>query len=155
MLLINRGEIVQAVVNLIRKEIQEFQIVRPYQGEIDRYEKRGQIKSATFPAEVSLTTPFALVISKDRKPLEESKNRTMKLEHLLSIYVGVSNTHEFQSTKIPDAFWFLGRCVDVLNEQVLHTKAAGLKLVSDGEYLITTDLFTVYDQKWVIPEIGK
>jgi hypothetical protein len=67
----------------------------------------------------------------------------------------VSNKHDFSSKAVPDIFSILTKCVDVLHGHVFVRGAGALNVESDGEYLITNDLFTVYDQKYYQLEIGR
>lgn len=150
---VNRGTLVTEVCAILTAEVTEFNLVKPYEGEIDRYSKRAQVQSEIFPAQVNLITPFALVISKSR-PVVERKNRSMKLRHDLSIYIGVQNTHDLMSTSTPAVFDLLTTVAQTLDGRRLIDKAGELTLVEDGEYLITTDLFTVYDQRFYQLEVA-
>lgn len=150
---VSRGSLVTAICAVLTAEVTDLLLVKPYEGEIDRYSKRAQIQNEVFPAQVSLTTPFALVISKSR-PVIERKNRSMKLRHDISIYIGVSNTHDLMSTDTPAVFDLLTTVAQTLDGRRLIDKAGELCLVEDGEYLITTDLFTVYDQRFYQLEVA-
>lgn len=152
-LLIDRGQIVTAICEHLRITVPELSLVKPYQGELDRYSKKTQIKEPTFPAVVNLTTPFALVISKNRQPVKE-KGNSLRFKHDISIYIGDSNKHDFNTLDTPYILTLLTRCVDELHGKSLINGAGALQLESDGEYLITTDLFTIYDQQYYQFEIG-
>ncbi len=153
-LLINRTQLIESLCVFLREAIPDFVIVRPYHGELDRYSKKIQLKEETFPVTVNLATPFALVISKDRKRLENS-GPSLKFRHDISIYVGVANRHDFANQNVPTIFDLLTRCTDALHGKVFFKGAGALNVESDGDYLITTDLFTVYDQKYYQLEIGR
>lgn len=140
-LLVDRGDMVTSVIGYIKAGRSEFNLVKPYEGELDRYRKIDQIKAEIFPAEVNLQSPFALVISKDREKINRTGNAE-RVRHNLSIYVGVNNDHNFASQINPD-IWNL---LSLLTETLLRVK--GLYLVNEGIYLCKTDLFTVYDQQW-------
>lgn len=152
-LLIDRGQIVTAICAYLRVQVPELNLVKPYQGELDRYSKKTQIKEATFPAMVNLTTPFALVISKNRQRIE-GKGNSLRFRHDISIYIGDSNKHDFNTLDTPYILTLLTRCVDELHGKSLINGAGALNLESDGDYLITTDLFTIYDQQYFQYEIG-
>lgn len=153
-MLVTRSQIVEELCTYLRVQVPEIKLIKPYTGELDRYSKKIQIQESSFPAMVNLTTPFALVISKDRKRIED-KGASLKFRHDLSIYIGVSNRHDFNSLTAPDIFPILTKCVDVLHGHVFVRGAGALNVESDGEYLITNDLFTVYDQKYYQLEIGR
>ena len=108
-MLINRGDIITAICTHLRTAVPEFNLVKPYNGEIDRYSKKTQLQEETFPAMVNLTTPFALVISKDRKKIE-GKGSSLRFKHDISIYIGDANTHDFSSTTVPNIISLLDRC---------------------------------------------
>ncbi len=151
--LLDRGVTVLAICSRLAAAVPDFKLVKPYEGEIDRYSKKTQVKEPVFPAQVNLATPFALVISKDRRARTE--NNATKLIHEISIYVGVQNTHNFSALTAPPAFALLNKCVLALHGGKFGGNGAGaLTLESDGEYLITTDLFTIYDQRYTQKEIG-
>lgn len=151
-LMIPRGDVVMAICTYLRDQVPELLLVKPYLGELDRYSKRTQVRAETFPAQVNLTTPFALVISKDRAKLQQPGTR--KFKHDLSVYVGVSNQHDFANQAVPPIYSLLDKCLLALDGTVFIRGAGELTVESDGEYLITTDLFTVYDQKYFQYEIG-
>lgn len=153
-ILIERGTIIGALCDALKAGVPELKLVKPYHGELDRYSKKVQLKQNTFPAMVNLVTPFALIISKDRRR-EEGHGSSLKFRHDLSVYIGVANEHDFSNEKVPDVFALLTRCVDTLHGKVFVRGAGVLNMESDGEYLITTDLFTVYDQKYTQLEIGR
>jgi hypothetical protein len=142
-----RGTVIENIITRL-KDVMSINLVKPYEGEIDRYRKIGQIENEIFPAEVNMATPFALVISKDRENKSGSQNRAMKLQHNISVYIGVSNTHSLSNEDVPDIY-------TVLNDCVLAIKGEnGLVLVNDGIYLCKTDLFIVYDQQWYRQEVA-
>lgn len=141
-----RGTIITSIITTL-KGTKQFNLVKPYHGELDRYRKQTQIKEQTFPAEVNLQTPFALVISKDRE-VDGPKGNSIKLRHNISIYVGTANPHDFSSEALPESYGLLEACVDALRP------IRGLTLVNEGLYLAKTDLFIVYDQQWFIHEIA-
>jgi hypothetical protein len=153
-MLTTRSQIIEALCTFLRANVTEFNLVKPYHGELDRYSKKVQLKEDTFPAMVNLQTPFALIISKDRKRME-SQGTSLKFRHDISIYIGVQNTHNFASTEVPDIFALMTKCTDVLHGKTFFKGAGALNVESDGEYLITSDLFTVYDQKYYQLEIGR
>lgn len=153
-LLVTRSQIVEELCAYLRTQVTELKLVKPYTGELDRYSKKAQLQESSFPAMVNLTTPFALVISQDRKRMDASGS-SLKFRHDISIYIGVSNKHDFSSQAAPDIFPILTKCVDVLHGHVFVRGAGALNVESDGEYLITNDLFTVYDQKYYQLEIGR
>ncbi len=153
-ILINRTQIIGDLCEYLRTAVTDFVVVRPYHGELDRYSKKAQVKEETFPIMVNIQTPFALIISKDRKRLENS-GASLKFRHDLSIYIGVANRHDFSNQSVPAIFDLLTKCTDALHGKVFFKGAGALNVESDGEYLITTDLFTVYDQKYYQLEIGR
>lgn len=144
---VNRGDVVQSIINELRSSVATLNLVRPYQGEFSRYEKKAQITQGIFPAEVNLTTPFALVSSQDR-PVVEQKNRRVKLRHSISVFIGVANNHDFSSTAIPESLPLLELCAAALVGKKFHSHASELSLENDGTFLTTTDLFVVYEQKF-------
>lgn len=152
-MLTSRATIVDAICNHLRANVTELKLVKPYNGELDRYSKRLQIKEETFPAIVNITTPFALVITKDRQRLP-GQGASTKFRHDISVYVGEANNHDFNSLDVPPILALLDKVVNALHGAVLMRGAGALTLESDGEYLITTDLFTIYDQKYYQLEIG-
>lgn len=152
-ILIDRGEIITALCAYLRTNVTELKLVKPYHGELDRYSKKVQLNSEMFPAEVALTTPFALVISKTRERLEK-QGSSLKFKHELSVYIGAANNHDFNSLDVPEIFSIMDKCVNVLHGKQLIAGAGNLTIVNDGEFLLTTDLFTVYDQKYFQFEIG-
>jgi hypothetical protein len=151
--LVERGNVILALCNHIRANVPELNLVKPYHGELDRYSKKTQIKEESFPAMVNLQTPFALVISKDRRPVENTGN-SRRFKHDLSIYIGDANRHDFNTMDVPPIHAILTKCLSVLDGKVLLKGCGILTVESDGEYLITTDLFTIYDQKYFQLEIG-
>lgn len=147
--LVERGDIVDAICAHLRVNVPELNLVKPYHGELDRYSRVQSLKAEDFPAQVNLTTPFALVISKDRNDADARKqNRSLSLRHDISIYVGDSNSHNFASTEVPNIMTLLSKCFDALEGWKSHIWSSILECKSDGEYLITTDLFIVYEQKY-------
>lgn len=155
--IVDRKSIVDAIVNRLIAQVPELAYVKPYKGEVDRYFKQRQIKQPEFPAEVALQTPFALVISKNReRDPGGSKGNRLSFIHNISIYVGVSNDHDFASTRTPDVFSTLTRCAEALDNWTPEvTGVAKMEIMDDGEYLVTTDLFVVYDQKYSCKELGR
>ena len=152
-MLIVRSQLIEALCVHLRTAVPEFRLVKPYHGELDRYSKKVQIQEETFPAVVNLTTPFALVVSKNRTSLEKQGNST-KFRHEISIYIGDSNRMDFSNQNVPNIFTLMSKCVDALDGKSFLRGAGLLTVESDGEYLITTDLFTIYDQKYFQLEIG-
>lgn len=152
-MLISRGQIITTLCDHLRANITDLKLVKPYHGELDRYSKKTQLQEEIFPAQVNLTTPFALVISKSRDRIEKQGN-SVKWLHSISIYVGMQNTHDFNSLTVPPIFDLLDQIVASLHGRVFFRGAGAMTIENDGEYLITTDLFTVYDQKYFEYEIG-
>jgi len=157
---VKRREPVYAVVNAIRKAVPYFQLVKPYEGEIDaifsRYSRIQQVKSDIFPAEVQLKVPFALVISQDREVIEGSRNRALRFRHDISIMLGASTSYDFASDKTPALFDLLDLCVDALADRNLGIDGVDkLTLFNHGKYIVKTELFTVYEQKYFTTEIEK
>lgn len=152
-MIVGRGDSITALCAALKAAVPAFRIVKPYHGELDRYSKKLQLKEETFPATVNLATPFALIISKDRRRIE-GQGRSLRWKHDISIYIGVANQHNFSDENVPEIFSILDQCVDALNGKSLGAGCGSLEIDSDGEYLITTDLFTVYDQKYHQLEIG-
>jgi len=152
-LLIPRGDVVMTLCTHLKARVPDLMLVKPYLGELDRYSKRTQVKAEAFPAQVNLTTPFALVISKDRARVPQT-GQSRKFKHDLSLYVGVANTHDYGSQAMPPIFPLLDKCLAALDGVVLIRGAGELTVDSDGEYLITTELFTIYDQRYFQYEIG-
>ena len=152
-ILVERSNIITLLCNHLRANVDDLKLVKPYHGELDRYSKKVQIKESSFPAQVNLTTPFALVISKTRERIE-GKGSSLCFKHELSVYIGKSNKHDFNNTEVPTIFSLLDKCVNALNGKKLIKGAGALTLVNDGEYLITTDQFVIYDQKYFQYEIG-
>ena len=152
-MLVNRGDIVKTLCAHLRVAVPELNLVKPYNGELDRYSKKLQIKENTFPAQVNLTTPFALVISKERERIEKQGVST-KFRHDLSVYIGTSNTHDFNSLEVPGIYTLLDKVMNALHGKVFLRGAGALTVESDGEYLITDDLFIIYDQRYYQLEIG-
>jgi hypothetical protein len=138
-----RKATVENIVARLKEYVSEFNLVKPYDGELDRYSKKTQLQESIFPAQVSLLTPFALVISKSRKPTLE--NRKLTMEHDFSVYVGVSNTHDFSNVQASEAFSLLEKSWKALEDFAPCAGSLGLHVIEEGEYLITTDLFIVYD----------
>jgi len=151
--LVNRGDIVKNICEYLRANVTDLKLVKPYHGELDRYSKKVQLKQNTFPAEVGLTTPFALVISKGRERIK-GQGASLKFEHEISIYIGDANSHDFTNENVPAIYSLLDQCLNALHGKVLMHGAGALKVINDGEYLLTTDLFTVYDQRYTQLEIG-
>jgi len=150
---VERADVLTTLCAHIRANVPAFNLVKPYHGELDRYSKKVQLQEETFPAMVNLTTPFALVISKNRKPVEK-KGASLKFRHDLSIYIGDSNLHDFNNQDAPSIFTLMSDCLKALHGTRLIKGAGELTVESEGEYLLTTDLFTVYDQKYYELEIG-
>ena len=155
---IKRREPIYAVVNALRKHVPYFKLVKPYEGEIDsmfsRYSRIQQVKSDIFPAEVQLQVPFALVISEDRNVTENSRNRARRFRHDISVMLGASTSYDFASDKTPALFDLLDLCVDALADRNLGiTGVDTLTLVNHGKYIVKTELFTVYEQKYFTTEI--
>jgi hypothetical protein len=142
-----RGTRVTQMINALKAD-STFVLVRPYQGEIDRYRKISQLQEGVFNAEVGLTAPFALVISKERPPRPGRQDRGMKLVHHLSVYIGCQNLHEIGSVTNPAIYDLLEKAVTALRT------INGLTLVNEGIYLVTTATFHIYDQQWVIDEVA-
>jgi dienelactone hydrolase len=152
-MLISRGQIIAQLCAHIRANVPEFKLVKPYHGELDRYSKKVQLKENIFPAMVNMTTPFALIISKARERIEEN-GKSLRFKHDISIYIGDSNRHDFNNQDIPGIFSLMDKTVEALHGRSFIKAAGAMTLVNDGEYLITTDLFTIYDQKYYQLEIG-
>lgn len=154
---IDRSVAIQAYIDLIN-ELGLFNLVRQYNGEWDRYKKITQIEDDTFPAEVNLTTPFALVVSKKRNPdpMVKRSGPSLKLVHHMSVYIGVSNDHDIGSQEISPIFTYLDAVAQhLVGKKIYDGKhASTIELIDDGEYLVTTDLFVVYDQKYIQKEIA-
>jgi len=151
--LVQRSDVVMAICEQLRAAVPELKLVKPYHGELDRYAKKTQIKEPIFPAQVNLATPFALVISKHRTKLAK-QGASRKFKHDISIYVGDQNTHNFNDISAPSIFGLLSKCMTALDGAVLLKGCGELAVESDGDYLITTDLFVIYDQKYSQFEIG-
>lgn len=152
-MLIERSQLIAILCAHLRANVPELKLVKPYHGELDSYSKKIQLKEETFPAMVNLTTPFALIISKNRQRVE-GKGNSLCWKHDLSIYVGSSNMHDFANQEVPTIFTLMGKVTNALQGKSFIKGAGLLTVDSDGEYLITTDLFTVYDQKYHQLEIG-
>jgi hypothetical protein len=152
---VNRGSVITAICGVLAA-LPDFNLVKPYEGEVYRYGKQEQIKSETFGAEVNLQSPFALVISRGRPVVEKrSGNRSKKLRHEISVYIGMTNTHNFNSTTVPPIFSVLAKCAETLDGLSLGLDGAGvLELIDDGEFLVQTDLYTVYDQRYYQHEVA-
>ena len=151
--LVDRASIIEAICTYLRSTVTEFNLVKPYHGELDRYSKKTQITETTFPAQVNLQTPFALIISKDRRRLT-GQGYSTRFKHEISIYIGDSNPHDFNSIAIPPIFELMKKTLAALDGKAFVRGCGVLEVESDGEYLITTDLFTVYDQKYSELEIS-
>jgi len=152
-MMVARDQLITALCVHLRTAVSALNLVKPYHGELDRYSKKTQLKEEIFPAMVNLTTPFALVVSKNRTRLEKTGS-SVKFRHDISIYVGDSNLHDFNNQDTPSIFTLMGQCVEALHGKVFVPGGGILTVESDGEYLLTTDLFTVYDQKYFQLEIG-
>lgn len=152
-MLVTRDKLITALCVHLRTAVPELNMVKPYHGELDRYSKKVQLKEETFPAVINMTTPFALVVSKNRTRLEQ-KGASLCFRHDVSIYVGESNLHDFNNQNTPTIFDLLNKCLVALHGQHFVNGAGVFTVESDGEYLLTTDLFTVYDQKYHQLEIG-
>lgn len=157
---IKRREPIIAIVNELRKSIPSnyVRLIKPYEGEMDklfsRYAKVQRVKSDMFPAEVQLQTPFVLVISADRTHMEDSRNRARRYRHDISLFIGGQTSFDFASDKTPDLFDLMDMCVDVLADKFLNINGVDrLKNVNHGEYIVKTDLFTVYEQRYYTTEI--
>lgn len=143
-----RTETVQNIVdhlNLVMTT--DLALVKPYEGEFFKIEKRAQMKEDTFPAEVNLAAPFALVSSQGR-PVEKRENRSLVLKHQISVFVGVANRHDFASTEVPTILALLELCAYALVGTKFHASASTLSLENDGTFLVKTDLYIVYEQKY-------
>jgi hypothetical protein len=151
--LVSRSGMIDSVCDYLRTAVPELKLVKPYHGEFDRYVKTKSLKDDSFPAMVNLTTPFALVISKDRKRVE-GKGQSVRFRHYISVYIGDANPHDFNNQEVPQIFALLDKCTEALDGKVLARGAGALSVESDGQYLITTDLFVVYDQQYSQLEIG-
>lgn len=152
--LVDRATIIETICVYLRTTVPEFNLVKPYHGELDRYSKKTQLTAEIFPAQVNLTTPFALVISKDRRKLTGIGN-SLRFKHEISVYVGDANTHDFNSIAVPPIFDLMKKALAALDGKAFVRGCGVLEVESDGEYLITTDLFTVYDQKYSQLEISR
>ena len=150
---VERSSIITALCTHLRTNVTDLKLVKPYHGELDRYSKKTQLQEETFPAMVNLTTPFALVISKDRRRVE-NRGQSLRFRHDISIYIGESNLHDFNNTEVPTIFTLMSKCLKSLHGVSLVSGAGALNIESEGEYLLTTDLFTLYDQKYYLYEIG-
>jgi len=93
------------------------------------------------------------VISKGRQKLDE-KGASLKFKHELSIYIGDQNLHDFNTLAVPQIYSLLDKCLNALHGKSLVKGCGNLNVVNDGEFLLTTDLFTVYDQRYFQYEIG-
>ena len=152
--MIDRGTTVLAICTFLRENCSSLVLVRPYNGELDRFSKKTQVEAETFPAEVNLTSPFALVVSKDRSRLENQGN-SLKFKHDFSIYLGALNTFDFGSQELPPVFAVMKEVLDALEGQVLVHGASDLRVESDGQYLTTTNLYTIYEQRYYQYEISR
>lgn len=142
-----RTETIQAAINVIKAANLGFRLVKPYEGEFTRDEKQNQMKSETFVAEVQLAAPFALVSSQSR-PVEKRENRSLTLKHEISVYIGVANTHNFASQAVPPILALLEQCAYALVGAKLHPRSSELNLENDGIFLVKTDQYNVYEQKY-------
>jgi hypothetical protein len=142
-----RTETVENIVTYLQTAVSVFALVKPYEGEFFKIWKRAQIQEDTFAAEVNLAAPFALVCSQER-PVEKRDNRILTLKHDLAILIGVSNTHNFGSTEVPSVLALLEQCADALVGRKFHANASELNLENDGIFLVKTDLYIVYEQKY-------
>lgn len=152
-MMVSRDQLITAICMHLRTAVSGLNLVKPYHGELDRYSKKSQIQNEIFPAMVNLTTPFALVVSKNRRRLDD-KGTSVKFRHEISIYIGDSNQHDFSNQDVPSMFTLMSQCLEALHGKVFVKGGGVLTVESDGEYLVTTDLFTVYDQKYFQLEIG-
>ena len=143
----NRGYIVDLICVYLRAQLTDFALVKPYHGELDRYSKKASIHDDNFPAIVNLATPFALVVSKNREVVD-NKPRTLRVKHEISIYIGDANPNDFSTTVAPNIFTLMKQCLTAMNAQRIVQGAGEIVTVSDGEYIATTPLFTVYDMKF-------
>lgn len=153
-IVVYRGQVIDNIVTQIKDNIIEgnvkFALVKPYEGEIDRFSKKETIKDPRFMADTSLQTPFALVVSKRRKrdPINSSPGRLVAL-HEISIYVGAARQMVAGSTS-PEVWELLGRLARILHEFNPHPQWGGpLKLDDEGERLERTDVYNIYDQKYL------
>lgn len=143
-----RTDTVQNIVNyLVATTALGLSLVKPYEGEFSQYEKKEQMREDTFAAEVNLAAPFALVSSQAR-PVEKRDNRSLILKHQLSVFVGVQNTHDFASTAVPAVLALLEQCAYALVGGKFQASASELNLENDGIFLVKTDLYIVYEQKY-------
>ena len=152
--LVDRATIIDVLCTHLRNTVTDFKLVKPYHGELDRYSKKTSLQAETFPAQVNLATPFALVISKDRRKVAGVGN-SLRFRHEISIYIGDANTHDFNSITVPPIFNLMKKTLAALDGTAFVRGCGVLEVESDGEYLITTDLFTVYDQKYSQLEISR
>lgn len=152
--MVERGQTISALCDHLRAHVPDLKLVKPYHGELDRYSKKMQLESEIFPAMVNLTTPFALIISKSRTRME-NQGTSVKWRHDLSIYIGTANMHDFNNINVPEIFSLMEQVTNALQGTVLVKGAGALSVINDGEYLITSDLFTVYDMKFYQNEIGR
>lgn len=143
----DRGYVIGLICAYLRTQLPRFALIKPYHGELDRYSKKLSIEADNFPAMVNLATPFALVVSKDRAVIEH-KGRSFRAKHEISIYIGDTNPNDFSTTDPPYIFTLMKQCLEAMNAQRIVPGAGEIVTVSDGEYIATTPLFTVYDQKY-------
>ena len=64
----NRGTTITYIVTKLKADVPDLKLVKPYEGELDRYSKKTQLKESIFPAQVNLTTPFAWLFQKAEYP---------------------------------------------------------------------------------------
>jgi hypothetical protein len=140
-----RDVVINNIVSAL-SNVAAFTLVKPYEGEFYRFYLKHQMSDNTFPAEVNIATPFALVSSRSRA-VERRRNRVMDLKHEISILVGIQNTHNFGNTEASDIFSILQECASALVGEHFHANASELMLDNDGVFLAKTDLFIIYEQQ--------
>lgn len=141
-----RSETIAAIVTALGA-VSSLKLVKPYEGEFWRLYLKSQIKAETFPAEVNLTAPFALVSSRTR-PVEKQNNKLLGLRHDLSILVGIQNRHDFTSTSVSSIFDILEEIARTIVGARFHEHAGELQMENDGVFLAKTDNFIVYEQQY-------
>lgn len=142
---VSRAEVIENIV-IALQAVPSLVLIKPYEGEFYRFYLKAQMQADTFPAEVNLATPFALVSSRSRA-VTQRKNRVVDLKHEISILVGMQNTHNFGSMDVSGIFEILQDCASALVGQKFHSNASELMLENDGVFLAKTDLFIVYEQQ--------
>jgi hypothetical protein len=140
-----RNEVIANIITALQG-VSSVALVKPYEGEFFRFYLKSQVQGETFPAEVNLTTPFALVSSRSR-PVIGRRNRVLEMKHEISLLVGIENSHNFGDDAVSGVFQVLQDCAAMLVGQKFHTHASELMLDNDGIFLAKTDLFIVYEQQ--------